>query len=186
MTTETPPRAVDLGAEFEAVHRPRRPWAGKFRKYHGLLNICTHTLHIYIDRQIDGQIQRQIDRLDRLDRWIDRQIGYKDQIDRKIDKQIDRQIQRYTWKQTGVFDMKRNGIILVSPALNKSAGLGISCGCFCDASCDTSSFTRRLSQPARIGALWASPGLNRRDSEHCGPGRTSTGEIQRAVGLAGP
>ena len=27
----------------------------------------------------------------------------------------------------------------------------------------------------RVGALWALPDLNRRDSEHCGPRRTSTG-----------
>ena len=30
-------------------------------------------------------------------------------------------------------------------------------------------------QPARFGALCASPDLHRRDSEHCGPRRTSTG-----------
>ena len=41
-------------------------------------------------------------------------------------------------------------------------------------------------QPARVWALWASPDLNRRDLERCGPCQTSTGEILRAVGLAGP
>ena len=41
-------------------------------------------------------------------------------------------------------------------------------------------------QQARFGSLWASPNLNRRHSARCGPRRTSTGEILRAVGLAGP
>ena len=40
-------------------------------------------------------------------------------------------------------------------------------------------------QPARVGALWASPDFNRRGSECCGPRRTSTGEGLSAVGLAG-
>ena len=40
-------------------------------------------------------------------------------------------------------------------------------------------------QPARVWALWASPDFNRRESERCGPRRTSTSEIRRAVGLAG-
>ena len=52
-----PPRAVDLGAEFQA-RRPRFPWAGTLdledlapimlettQKYHGLINI--YNLHIY-------------------------------------------------------------------------------------------------------------------------------------------
>ena len=30
-------------------------------------------------------------------------------------------------------------------------------------------------QPARVGALWASPDFNRRGSERCGPRQTSTG-----------
>ena len=33
-------------------------------------------------------------------------------------------------------------------------------------------------QPARFGALWASPALNRQGSERCGPRRTSTGPQQ--------
>ena len=41
-------------------------------------------------------------------------------------------------------------------------------------------------QPARVGALWASPDRNWRESERCEPRRTSTGEIRSTVGLAGP
>ena len=40
-------------------------------------------------------------------------------------------------------------------------------------------------QPARVWALWSSPDFNRRESERCGPRRTSTGEGLSAVGLAG-
>ena len=40
-------------------------------------------------------------------------------------------------------------------------------------------------QPARVWALWVSPDFNRRESAHCGPHRTSTGEGRSAVGLAG-
>ena len=40
-------------------------------------------------------------------------------------------------------------------------------------------------QPSRVGALWALPDFNRRDSARCGPRRTSTGEGRSAVGLAG-
>ena len=39
---------------------------------------------------------------------------------------------------------------------------------------------------ASARSLWASPNLNQRQSERCGPRRTSTGESRSAVGPAGP
>ena len=44
----------------------------------------------------------------------------------------------------------------------------------------------RRNSTASSRSQWASPDLNRRESERCGPLRTSLGEIRSTVGLAGP
>ena len=44
---------------------------------------------------------------------------------------------------------------------------------------------RRRTSSASSWSQWASPDFNRRESERCGPRRTSTGESLSAVGLAG-